>query len=199
MASKKNTTSTTSTTSAAEMMQTMQQMMQAMQTMAERIAAMESAAVVTETAKAAKPSKGAKAAKAAKPEPTKDERRAKVEAANAAILATVPKGNRARVRAILKRVHEAGYPYARLVTNKNHQLDALRVVAGWLPDEQSHGKDLAFIACQTKQAETFAAKRDEATKRGAKKPAQPLGVFVWSPAHGGQLYARGIFGKPTDN
>ena len=114
----------------------------------------------------------------------------KREANNAAIMQTIPEANRAVVRAALKRVQEAGYPYARLATNKKHQLDGLHIYAG----EKGKGREAAFMACQTKRAAEYAAKRDAAAKAGQPKPKPLAKVFVWSPCGGGNLYARGIFG-----
>ena len=158
-------------------------------------AALAQFAANTEAANTEAPKDEAPKAEAPKTAPAPDaEKLARVTKSNAAILATVPANNRAKVSATLKRVQDAGYPFARLSVNAKHQLDALRIYCG----EAGHGKDEAFANCMTKPAKAYAAKRDEAARAGQPKPKAPKGVFVWSPVHGGQLYARGIFGEVSD-
>ena len=123
-----------------------------------------------------------------------DELKAKRDKANAALIATIPAKNRAVVNALLKRLDAAGYPYARLARNKQHQLDALHVY----PGERGRGRDDAFKSCATKPAREWAAKRDAAAKDGSARPKPLTRQFIYRPRGGGNLYARGIFGDMTD-
>ena len=113
---------------------------------------------------------------------------------NNAILATIPAKNRAKVAKMLKDVHEAGFPMARLAVNKNHQLDALRIYSG----EQGKGHSAEFKATMTERATRYLEKREAAKAKGKPAPKAPVCCFYWTPTHGGQLYARGVFGEIQD-
>ena len=119
-----------------------------------------------------------------------DELKARRDKANAAIIATIPKANRGVVQSMLNRAHKAGYPYARLAVNKEHQKDGLHIYAG----EKGRGREDAFKGCMTKQGKTHAEARAKAAHDGKPAPAPVARVFYWSPVGGGNLYARGIFG-----
>lgn len=152
---------------------------------------------------APKPAKASKpAAKAEQPAPEAvapqcedlDALAARRDAKNAAIIATIPQAKRKAVQNKLAQLHKAGYRYARLERNKKHQLDGLHIY----PGVKGHGRDAAFMACTTKQAQAWRAKADAARKAGKTAPKPIAGAFVWSPVGGGNLYARGIFGPITE-
>ena len=149
-----------------------------------------------------------KAAAAPKPEAPKpeanadrDERADRINKRNAAIIATIPliDGNnpeerRDAVRAKLNAAHKAGYPYARLQRNKEHQIDGLHLYCG----EKGHGRDADFIALESKKAKSYRDRAAKAKAEGKPAPNRPAGLFIWSPVGGGNLYARGIFGAIAD-
>ena len=132
-----------------------------------------------------------------------DERAARVDKRNAAIIASIPLDKdgsdttRKGVQAKLNAAHSAGYRYARLAKNKEHQLDGLHLYCG----SKGHGSDPEFIALESKRAAAYRAKADKARADGKERgdlPKRPAGLFIWSPVGGGNLYARGIFGAIKD-
>lgn len=130
-----------------------------------------------------------------------DERAARIDKRNAAIIATIPltsgKNPEARRQLVankLAQVQAAGYRYARLVPNKEHQRDALSLFCG----EKGHGHDAAFQALVTEAGAKHRAAYDEARKHGEALPTPPARVWYWSPARGGKLYIRGIFGPVSE-
>ena len=132
-----------------------------------------------------------------------DERAERIDKRNAAIIATIPLDKdgsdttRQGVRAKLNAAINAGYRYARLAKNKEHQLDGLHLYCG----SKGHGNDPEFIALESKRAAAYRAKADKARAEGKERgelPKRPAGLFIWSPRGGGNLYARGIFGAMKD-
>lgn len=123
-----------------------------------------------------------------------DERAQRIAKKNAAIIATAPEERRSIIENKLKQAHKAGYPYARLVRNKHHQMDGLHLY----PGAKGHGRDAAFKALVTKAGEKYRAKADAARADGKPAPKQPARVWYWSPVGGGNLYIRGIFGDMTE-
>jgi len=126
--------------------------------------------------------------------PDLDGRAARIDARNQAIIATIPQARRALVVNKLKQAHEAGYRYARLARNKEHQLDGLHMY----PGEKGHGRDEAFKALVTKAGQKHRDKADAAAEAGKARPKHPTRVWFWSPRGGGNLYIRGIFGDVSD-
>ena len=144
--------------------------------------------------KQTKDSKTSNKKQTSKKQTSKQDAKSERDAHNAAILATVPKARRAKVETMLNNVHKAGFSMARLAVNKNHQLDALRIYCG----EAGKGQSEAFKACMTKRAAQYLEKRETAKRNGKPAPKAPACCFYWTPTHGGQLYARGVFGDIQD-
>lgn len=144
--------------------------------------------------KANKTSKTSKTSNKKQSKTSKQDAKSERDKHNAAILATVPAKNRAKVKAQLEQVQKAGFSMARLAVNKNHQLDAIRIYSG----EKGKGHNEAFKATMTERAIRYLEKREAAKAKGKQPPKPPTCCFYWTPTHGGQLYARGVFGDIQD-